>query len=72
MNWIENYKALRSAIGIEFPGYITHEAVAWSPIKKRWYFLPRKCSNEQFNKVKVSECDFIHSFLEEYTVFFIV
>ncbi|KAK6011519.1 Apyrase [Ostertagia ostertagi] len=33
---------LRNAVGIFEPGYLTHEAVQWSEIRKHWYFLPRK------------------------------
>lgn len=45
--WIDNYKKIRElSAGIKFPGYMTHEAVAWSEHHKKWFFLPRRCSNK--------------------------
>lgn len=54
LNWIENYQALRTALGIEWPGYLLHESASWSPINRKWYFLPRRCSKERYNETKVS------------------
>jgi len=34
-----------------FIGYITHEAVVWSDVHDRWFFLPRRCSKESYNDV---------------------
>ncbi|KAJ8680352.1 hypothetical protein QAD02_016139 [Eretmocerus hayati] len=51
-NWISNYKRLREAIGIEYPGYMIHESGAWSNIHHKWFFLPRRCSKEQYNETK--------------------
>ncbi|CAJ0951648.1 unnamed protein product, partial [Mesorhabditis belari] len=42
MNWTEKYVALREKIGIHPLGYVTHEAVRWSEIHKKWFFLPRQ------------------------------
>ncbi|XP_069691085.1 soluble calcium-activated nucleotidase 1 [Periplaneta americana] len=50
-NWYHKYLAVRRSLGIEFPGYITHEAVAWSDVHDRWFFLPRRCSKESYNDV---------------------
>lgn len=50
MNWIENYKAIRAAVGIEWPGYMIHESGVWSAIHRKWYFLPRRCSKERYNE----------------------
>ncbi|XP_017887428.1 soluble calcium-activated nucleotidase 1 isoform X2 [Ceratina calcarata] len=44
-NWISNYKRLRQALDIEYPG-------AWSDIHKSWFFLPRRCSRERYNETK--------------------
>lgn len=29
-----------------------HESGVWSDIHKSWFFLPRRCSQEQFNETK--------------------
>lgn len=50
MNWIERYKAIRSVLDIEWPGYMIHESGAWSAIHRKWYFLPRRCSEERYNE----------------------
>lgn len=53
LNWVENYQKLRTAISIEWPGYVLHESGCWSPIHRKWYFLPRRCSKERYNETKV-------------------
>jgi len=50
LNWVNNFKAIRSAIGIEWPGYMIHESGAWSELNQKWYFLPRRCSKERYNE----------------------
>ncbi|XP_071444540.1 soluble calcium-activated nucleotidase 1 [Hetaerina americana] len=50
IDWHEKYNSLRRAVGIEFPGYIIHEAVAWSEIHKKWFFLPRRSSKEKYDE----------------------
>lgn len=42
---------LRRSIGIEFPGYVIHEAANWSEIHRRWFFLPRRQSNKKYNEL---------------------
>ena len=49
LNWIDNYNALHSAIGIEHPGYVIHEAACWSDVHRRWFFLPRRASRESYD-----------------------
>lgn len=49
INWTNQYKALRKATGIDFPGYILHESGMWSHELKKWMFLPRRCSTETYN-----------------------
>lgn len=44
-NWNNIYQRLRSISNSTYPGYITHEAVLWHVPLKRWFFLPRKLSN---------------------------
>ncbi|XP_003705313.3 soluble calcium-activated nucleotidase 1 isoform X1 [Megachile rotundata] len=52
LNWISNYKRLRQAVNIEYPGYMIHESGAWSDIHKKWFFLPRRCSQERYNETR--------------------
>ena len=51
-NWRNNYLALRSAAGIQYPGYLIHESSAWSTFNKKWYFLPRRASSTAYNDVE--------------------
>jgi soluble calcium-activated nucleotidase 1 len=41
VDWTENYKRLRRAVGIEWPGYMIHESAHWSDVHRKWFFLPR-------------------------------
>lgn len=50
MNWVKNFKAIRSALDIEWPGYLIHESGAWSELNKKWFFLPRRCSKDRYNE----------------------
>lgn len=34
------------------PGYLTHEAAAWSDFHNQWFFLPRKVSREAYDAKK--------------------
>ncbi|WKY16984.1 hypothetical protein Q1695_001529 [Nippostrongylus brasiliensis] len=54
-NWAHNYITLRAAIHIRFPGYVIHEAVQWSDVHKRWFFLPRHLSKLAYNKDTVDD-----------------
>lgn len=49
-NWVANYNSLRSAAGINPPGYLIHESACWSDILKRWFFLPRRASSERYSE----------------------
>ncbi|XP_018006693.1 soluble calcium-activated nucleotidase 1 [Hyalella azteca] len=49
-NWTERYIQLRKAVGIEFPGYMIHEAVSWSPHRREWVFLPRRASPQPYDE----------------------
>uniref|UniRef100_A0A0N5B3C2 Apyrase n=1 Tax=Strongyloides papillosus TaxID=174720 RepID=A0A0N5B3C2_STREA len=44
LNWTNNFINVRKSIGITFPAYIVNEAVQWSEVNKKWFFLPRKVS----------------------------
>ncbi|KAL3096031.1 hypothetical protein niasHS_005790 [Heterodera schachtii] len=46
------YKALRGKIGIDFPGYMIHESGQWSDIHKKWFFLPRRASNDTYSETE--------------------
>ncbi|XP_058822434.1 soluble calcium-activated nucleotidase 1 [Topomyia yanbarensis] len=52
LDWSTNFKALRSAIGIDWPGYMIHESGVWSSESRRWFFLPRRCSKERYNETR--------------------
>lgn len=52
LDWHDNYLALRKKAGIEFPGYMIHEAVSWSEHQRKWYFLPRRASKFKYNDVE--------------------
>ncbi|XP_055689117.1 apyrase-like [Lutzomyia longipalpis] len=47
-NWFHVYEKIRSTLGMSLPGFIVHEAVVWSPINRKWIFIPRKCSSQPF------------------------
>uniref|UniRef100_A0A1A8ECX0 Soluble calcium-activated nucleotidase 1 n=1 Tax=Nothobranchius kadleci TaxID=1051664 RepID=A0A1A8ECX0_NOTKA len=49
-NWVPYYNALRSAAGIQPPGYLIHESAAWSEHLQRWFFLPRRASHERYDE----------------------
>ncbi|XP_072240436.1 soluble calcium-activated nucleotidase 1b isoform X2 [Leuresthes tenuis] len=49
-NWVPYYNALRSAAGIEPPGYLIHESAAWSNRLQRWFFLPRRASHQHYEE----------------------
>jgi soluble calcium-activated nucleotidase 1 len=61
LNWATNYDNLQKATGFQSPGYIIHEAVIWSFIHKKWFFLPRFCSKEKYNadKEKSAGCNLL-------------
>ncbi|XP_031601928.1 soluble calcium-activated nucleotidase 1 isoform X1 [Oreochromis aureus] len=49
-NWVPKYTSLKSAAGIEQPGYLIHESAAWSDTLQRWFFLPRRASSERYEE----------------------
>lgn len=52
LNWTDNFIKLRSALGIDFPGYITHESALWSDYQNLWFFLPRKASMQRYSPIE--------------------
>ncbi|CAH2106195.1 unnamed protein product [Euphydryas editha] len=61
LNWVHQFKSIRSSIGIQWPGYMIHESGVWSPIHEKWYFLPRRCSQESYNETRdeVMGCNYL-------------
>ncbi|XP_066139846.1 apyrase [Euwallacea fornicatus] len=49
LNWVKEFNRLRESIGIHWPGYMIHESGVWSEVHRKWFFLPRRCSKEQYN-----------------------
>lgn len=49
-NWVPHYKSMKSAAKIIPPGYFIHESAAWSDTLQRWFFLPRRASNERYEE----------------------
>ena len=50
-DWKSNYLAVREAVGVTWPGYMIHEAVCWSQIRREWTFLPRRMSKNKYDDV---------------------
>jgi soluble calcium-activated nucleotidase 1 len=51
-DWTQRYDVVRKALNARLPGYLVIEAVNWSPILKKWVFLPRRISSEMYNENK--------------------
>ncbi|KAJ3426599.1 soluble calcium-activated nucleotidase [Anaeramoeba flamelloides] len=51
-DWTDKYNVIREITNSKFPGYQVHEAVNWSPRYKRWFFLPRRISEEAYDENK--------------------
>jgi len=52
LDWHDNYVKMRSSAGIEFPGYMIHEAIVWSEVHGQWFALPRRASKYKYNEVE--------------------
>ncbi|VDL72792.1 unnamed protein product [Nippostrongylus brasiliensis] len=52
VNWHDVFVKVRRAAGIEYPGYMIHEAVQWSDVHQKWFFLPRRASNEKYTEAE--------------------
>ncbi|CAJ0603381.1 unnamed protein product [Cylicocyclus nassatus] len=52
LNWFWPFSKLRNASGYPEPGYLTHEAVQWSSVHRKWFFLPRKASKTAYNETE--------------------
>jgi soluble calcium-activated nucleotidase 1 len=51
-DWTANFAAVRKALGCEWPGYVVHEAIEWSPARRQWFVLPRRVSREPYNDME--------------------
>jgi len=52
VSWVDVFTDLRKATNTEHPGYLIHEAVRFNPTNRRWYFLPRRVSQEEYDDAK--------------------
>ncbi|OII73052.1 uncharacterized protein cubi_02283 [Cryptosporidium ubiquitum] len=51
-NWSSVYEKIRNSLGAQYPGYCIHEAVIWSHLMRKWIFLPRRVSFEEYDEEK--------------------
>ncbi|KAG7388427.1 Soluble calcium-activated nucleotidase 1 [Phytophthora boehmeriae] len=51
-DWTANFAAVRKALNCEWPGYVVHEAIEWSPVRRQWFILPRRVSTEPYNDME--------------------
>lgn len=51
VDWERQYNYVRNALGAQYPGYLIHEAISWSPYLKKWIFMPRRISTEKYDDV---------------------
>ena len=49
-DWTDRFNKLRDAVGCPYPGYMIHEAIAWSPHRKQWVILPRRVSKKPYDE----------------------
>jgi soluble calcium-activated nucleotidase 1 len=49
-DWTDKYLVMRQALGAAMPGYMIIEAANWSPILKKWVFLPRRISPNAYDE----------------------
>ena len=49
--WASVYTRMKTSAGIKPPGYMIHESGCWSAVHRKWYFLPRRASQESYNDV---------------------
>uniref|UniRef100_A0A915KPA3 Uncharacterized protein n=1 Tax=Romanomermis culicivorax TaxID=13658 RepID=A0A915KPA3_ROMCU len=55
-NWTKHYMDIRAAAGIQYPGYMIHESAQWSPIHRKWFFLPRRASHSMYTEKTDERC----------------
>jgi soluble calcium-activated nucleotidase 1 len=52
IDWSKAFNFVRDALGAQYPGYVMHEAINWSPHMRKWVFAPRRISKEAYDDVK--------------------
>ena len=50
IDWSENYNKIKKALGVEKEGYLIHEAITWSELRREWVILPRRVSSLPYNE----------------------
>ena len=50
LDWSENYEKIKAALGVEKQGYLIHEAITWSELRRQWIILPRRVSSLPYNE----------------------
>lgn len=48
-DWTSNFARVRDALDCKWPGYVVHEAIEWSAVRRQWFILPRRVSHEAYN-----------------------
>lgn len=48
--WGEKFLKLREVTNTTYPGYLLHEAVEWSAALRKWVFLPRRVSYDDYDE----------------------
>ena len=68
-DWSRAYDAIRRHAGYQFPAYMIHEAVLWSPVNRVWVFLPRRMSKEPYEETadELRGANTIFTVSEDYT-----
>lgn len=51
IDWKNVYNKIREISGYSFPGYIIHESGVWSDVHQKWFFLPRRASQESYEEI---------------------
>ena len=49
-DWTGRFNKLRKVAGCPYPGYMIHEAIMWSAIRRQWVILPRRVSKEPYDE----------------------
>lgn len=55
LDWRNVYENMRKATGTQLPGYLIHESACFNPMDRKWYFMPRRESKEEYDDVKDEE-----------------
>ncbi|XP_071129639.1 soluble calcium-activated nucleotidase 1-like [Mytilus edulis] len=50
IDWKHIYNKIRKVSGYSYPGYMIHESGMWSDVHQRWFFLPRRASQQSYDE----------------------